>query len=485
VSVRKSGSSFAHRSFIEGEIGMGSLNKTRRGTGPRTYEGGPASIVKPIEALRRAVMTCLLWEDQFYIDGQGIADVVKGLIGKVSPEEAREVLKQAKWENKLRHMPLYLLTLMAKQGWLKKEDVANIITRPDDMTELLSLYWKDGKIPLDHQLQKGLALAFNKFDEYQLAKYSRDKAVKIRDVLRLARPKPKNDIQSDLWKRLLNDELKTPDTWEVAISACGNDKVKKAAEFTRLITEKQIDEKTGKEWNKLGDLAFLRNLRKMMEVGVSENVIRESFEERRWGWIIPYQFITAATHNPTLEDALEYAMFKCLGEQEPIEQRTSLLVDVSGSMSASLSAKSEINRCDVAIGLAILLREVCKDVKLYSFNTDLQEIPPRRGFALRDYILNRFGGGTSMWESIRKAGKVRRNDVMVVITDEQTQDSGRYADANADLLIIINIASYEHGVGYEKGVVHISGWSDSVISWLREYLKKEKGDIVNSEKNRN
>jgi hypothetical protein len=442
-------------------------------------------MVKPIEALRRAVMTCLLWEDQFYIDGQGIADVVKGLIGKVSPEEAREVLKQAKWENKLRHMPLYLLTLMVKQGWLKKEDVFNVITRPDDMTELLSLYWKDGKIPLDHQLQKGLALAFGKFDEYQLAKYSRDKAVKLRDVLRLAHPKPKNDAQSDLWKRLIKDKLKTPDTWEVVISACGNDNTKKAAEFTRLITEKEVDEKTGKEWNKLGDLAFLRNLRKMMEVGVSEDTIRKSFEERRWGWIIPYQFITAAAHNPMLEDVLEQAMFKCLGEQEPITQRTALLVDVSGSMDGLLSQKSEVNRRDVAISLAVLLREVCRDVKLYTFNEYLHEIPARRGFALRDYILKNFGGGTSMWNAVRSAANVRRNDVMVIITDEQTMDSGRYADANANLLVIINVASYEHGVGYEKGIVHISGWSDSIISWLREYLKKEKEESINSEKSRN
>jgi hypothetical protein len=460
---------------------MGSLNSTRRGTGPRTHEGGPASIVKPIEQLRRAVMTCLLWEDQFYIDGKGIADLVKELVGKVSAEEAREVLRQAKWDNKLRHMPLYLLTLMAERGWLRKEDVASVITRPDDMTELLVLYWKDGKKPLDHQLLKGLALAFGKFDEYQLAKYSRDKAVKLRDVLRLARPKPKNDAQSDLWKRLLNDELKTPDTWEVAISACGSNAEKKKTEFTRLLTEKETDTKTGKEWNKLGDLAFLRNLCKMNEVGVSEDVICKSFEDRHWGWIIPYQFITAAMHNPMLEDMLEQAMFKCLGEQEMIEQKVSLLVDVSGSMDAPLSGKSEVNRRDVAISLAVLFREVCKDVKLYTFNEHLTEIPPRRGFALRDYILKHFGGGTSMWNAVRQAAKIRKNDVMVVITDEQTMDSGTFADTNANLLVIINVASYKNGIGYGKGVIHIDGWSDSVISYLREYLKKD-GENANSKK---
>ena len=78
-----------------------------------------------------------------------------------------------------------------------------------------------------------------------------------------------------------------------------------------------------------------------------------------------------------------------------------------------------------------------------------------------------------MWESVRCAAKDRRNRVMIVITDEQTMDKGAYSDANSDLLVIINVASYKNGVGYEKGVVHINGWSDSVICWLREYLKSE------------
>ena len=76
-----------------------------------------------------------------------------------------------------------------------------------------------------------------------------------------------------------------------------------------------------------------------------------------------------------------------------------------------------------------------------------------------------------MWGAIRGAAADRHNRLMVVITDEQTMDNGRYGDATADLLVIINVASYQRGVGYEKGVVHINGWSDSVIEWLREYLK--------------
>ena len=206
---------------------------------------------------------------------------------------------------------------------------------------------------------------------------------------------------------------------------------------------------------------------------MDEGTIRRSFEGRSWGWIIPYQFISAAAHNPGFEDLLESAMFKCLGNEEPIKEAVSLLVDISGSMDSRISRKSEVMRYDVAAGLAVLLREICTDIKLYVFNDKLFEIPPRRGFALRDAITKNAGGGTNMWESIRSAGKDRRNRVMIVITDEQTMDRGNYSDANSDLLVIINVASYQNGVGYEKGVVHINGWSDSVIYWLREYLKTE------------
>jgi hypothetical protein len=249
----------------------------------RTHEDGPASIIKPLEQLKRSVMSCLLWEDEFYESGVSIAERVKELLDKVTEDDARQVLMEAKFKSKLRHMPLYLLTLFAERKWLKKDDVCKVCTRVDDLTELLALYLKDGKKPLSHQMVKGLAKKLPEFDEYAMAKYNRDKKVKLRDLFRIARPKPKNETQSALWKQVVANELAIPDTWEVAISACGNDDEKKAKEFTRLLTEKTRDEETGKEYNKLGDLAFLRNLRKMREVGVSDDIIRESFANRYWG----------------------------------------------------------------------------------------------------------------------------------------------------------------------------------------------------------
>ena len=45
-----------------------------------------------------------------------------------------------------------------------------------------------------------------------------------------------------------------------------------------------------------------------------------------------------------------------------------VLVDVSGSMTAPLSRRSEMQRTDAAYGLAVLLREIGEKVAVFSFS---------------------------------------------------------------------------------------------------------------------
>ena len=80
---------------------------------------------------------------------------------------------------------------LAESGALKKEHIPILVDRADLLSEFLAIYWRDGKKPIDHQIRKGLALAFEEFDEYQLAKYNRKKIVKLRDVIRMVRPRPR------------------------------------------------------------------------------------------------------------------------------------------------------------------------------------------------------------------------------------------------------------------------------------------------------
>jgi hypothetical protein len=420
-----------------------------------------ASRTSAAEQLRRSVMTTMLWEDSFYEDGEAIADRIIRLTKEVSSDEARQIMLDAKRGQKLRHAPLLMAVAMAEAGWLKKDDLAAVIGRADELSEFLALYWKNGRRPIDHQVRKGLALAFRQFDEYQLAKYDRAKAVRLRDVLRMVRPKPENDDQAGLWGRLIRGELATPDTWEVALSA-GSDK-KEA--FVRLMGE-----------GKLGDLALIRNLRNMLETGVDLTVIKDYMSTRKWGRVLPFQFVAAARHAPRLEPEIEAGMLKSMEGMDRIEGRVTILVDGSGSMADPLSGKSQMSRFDAACGLAILAREICTDVEVFRFNNAATLVPARRGFALRD-ALGRAEGGTEMWKAVRMAGSLTKRRMMIVITDEQTQDSGTVADANADLVAIVNVAANQNGVGYGKGSVHISGWSENVVTFLREVLNAQMPEV--------
>ena len=421
----------------------------------KTFEGGNVSKINAAEQLKRSVMSTMLWEKGFYESGEEIAERIFRLTKLVDKETALSIMLEAKQVQKLRHAPLLMAVAMSENGYLKKENLNAIITRADELSEFLSLYWMKGKRPISHQIRKGLALAFPKFNEYQLTKYDRAKTVKLKDVLKMVRPKPANEEQAGLWKRLISGELQTPDTWEVALSS-GKDKKET---FERMLLE-----------NSLGDLAFIRNLRNMIQSGVKSELVKKSFSERTWSKILPFQFVGAARYAPNYEPEIETAMLKSMVDLEKLQGSITILVDTSGSMDDKISGKSEMKRIDAASGLAILARELSNDIEIYSFNNSAKLVPARHGFALRDAI-GRPTGGTEMWGSIRQVAKNRKSDLMIVITDEQTSDNGSIVDANSDLLAVINVAHYHNGVGYGNKSIHISGWSENVITYLMEYMK--------------
>src|ERR1700757_4428031 len=79
-----------------------------------THEGARAKRLAPEMELRRALMNCLLWEDQFYEDGVAIADRIQALVPKVAPERTAALAVEAREVMKLRHAPLLVLRELAR-----------------------------------------------------------------------------------------------------------------------------------------------------------------------------------------------------------------------------------------------------------------------------------------------------------------------------------------------------------------------------------
>ncbi len=400
--------------------------------------------------LRRLIMTCFLWEDTFYKTGSAIAENINILIRNAKTEDLHAIAIEAREDMNLRHVPLYIVMEMFlipkhKVGLAKL--IERVIQRPDDATELLALYWKDGKRPIPKQFKVGIGRALTKFNEYQLAKYAGKGDIKLVDLFNLVHPKPKDKTQEKLFKKFVADKLESPDTWEVRLSS-GEDK---KHVFTELIQE-----------NKLGGLAMLKNLRNMQEAKVDDDVIKLGIETANYSRVLPFRFISAAKYAPQYEPQLEKEMLRSTEALPKLQGKTLLLVDVSPSMNDQVSSKSDITRLDAACALSILLRETCEDVQIFTFDELVREIPNRRGFALRDAVEKTRGGRTLLGRAVATMNALRA-DRLIVFTDEESQDP-----VPAPLFLrsyMINVASSANTVTTNKWV-SVTGFSEKIVDYI-------------------
>lgn len=429
-----------------------------------TAEGGKGNILslKPENQLQRSVLSCMLWEKEFYEDGVSISNRIVASAQQVDRIFLAGLARQARGPYNLRHVPLLLLAVLcdvSKGDSVTSDAIADVIQRPDDMSELFAIRMKlTGKPMRDchtHGMVKGLARAFGKFDEYSLAKNDKDSAeIRLRDVLRIVYPKPKDEEQSALWARLTNDELATPDTWEVALSAGGD----KKEVFSRLLGE-----------GKLGYMALLRNLRNMNQACVPHSLIKKAILARKGARrVLPFRYIAAARQAMEFEREIDQAMQAAISELPVLKGKTIILVDVSHSMNDSLSAKSDMTRMDAAAGLASIAN--AEHLQVFSFSANMVEVPPRRGMAGVDAIIkSQEHSSTYLGRAVSTINKIP-HDRLIVITDEQSHDIvPNPVQKNS---YMINVASNKVGIGYGKWI-HLDGFSEAVLQFIHEYERTE------------
>jgi 60 kDa SS-A/Ro ribonucleoprotein len=138
---------------------------------------------------------------------------VAEILRNVECEKAAALAIEARGEKKLRRMSLLLTREMARQKGHRRlvaDTLCRVIQSPADLTDFVALYWENGRVPLSAQVKKGLAAAFPKFKEHELAEYADDGPVKLRDVLFLCHAKPRDESQAATWKRLTWGRLVSP-----------------------------------------------------------------------------------------------------------------------------------------------------------------------------------------------------------------------------------------------------------------------------------
>lgn len=365
-------------------------------------EGAIAYQMSDKEKLVTQVLTSLFNEKKFYGDNsQDILNTARSVI-KSDAGFVANLCVFARNEMHLRTISHVLVSELAKSTEGKefvRKALNKIIERPDDMTEVLSYYTNTYSKPVPNSIKKGLADSFGRFDEYQLAKYNRDNAVKLKDILCLVHPKARDEIQNNLWRRLLEDNLKTPVTWETELSSKGN---------TKEVWESLID------GNKLGYMAMMRNLRNIIKSGASNlNKVYEYLtDENRIlkNKQLPFRYYNAfktlkneGIGTSKIYDALEIAIKTSTRNINRLRGKTLISADVSGSMNSQISAKSELTCAEIAVLMLSIANHICEETITTTFDNNLYacNLSTQNGIIANANSVKVNGGGTDITLPIR------------------------------------------------------------------------------------
>ena len=380
------------------------------------YEGAKAYKMTPELELYSAVVTSSL-SGKFYEGSQKRLDRIRDLIGNVSAEFVAKLAIYARTQMHLRSIPLVLVVELARihrGNAVTKQAVTKVIQRADEITELLAYYqlanerkYNKKLNKLAKQLQKGIAAAFNKFDEYQFAKYNRAAEITLKDALFLTHPKPKDETQQVLFDKIVNNKLDVPYTWEVELSRLGQSSFKSQTERAKAFKLKWEELILS---GKLGYMALLRNLRNIIEVNVSSNALKKVVEtlsdpiKVRKSKQLPFRFLSAYRELESMKnsgtvsyllDALEDAVQISAENIKGYDLDTKVLIasDVSGSMYSSISKKSKIRCYDIGLMLSMLMNNRSKNVITGIFGSTWKKVTlPSKGILRNTMELNKLEG---------------------------------------------------------------------------------------------
>lgn len=475
------------------------------------HEGAEAFQMSNEMALYTAVVTSAMSPLNYETADERVTRICQ-LVAECDDVFVAQLAVYARRQMNLRSVPLLLVTELARKhngDDLVARAVDGVMRRADEIMELLTCYqWRnpaDGRKKLGHlsrQIQNGLQRAFNRFDEYQFAKYNQDsRVVKLRDALFLVHPKAKDEAQQALFDKITNNTLNMPYTWEVELSALGQQPFASEEDKRKAVSQKWQELISS---GKLGYMALLRNLRNVLQceampsttMSTLSNALADAKAVRR-SKQLPFRFLAAYREIAKVEsfwtnvmlDTLETAISHSADNIEGFDANTRVVIatDVSGSMHCSISPRSSVMNYDIGMLLAMMLSSRCKQVITGIFGDvwKVISLPTEGGILSNVAKMYQYGNGVGFSTNGHKVVEYLLDnrvvaDKVMMFTDCQMWDS---YDVGASLrkswhaykrmapsakLYLFDLAGYGQSPLSlaEPDVTLLAGWNDKVFDVL-------------------
>lgn len=459
------------------------FNTKTKSTQPRKVNeaGGESFEKSPKLEVINLLLTSFV-KDQFYRSAESQLDRLPALLDEIS--DKRFIGKTAVFARNEFGMRSITHAMAGEIGnkvkgkqWTKRF-FESIVYRPDDMTEIIAYtLGKYGK-PIPNAMKRGFRRAFQKFDEYQLAKYRNSNAnVSLVDVVNLVHPKHNEAIG-----KLVNDELRQHGTWENKLSKAGQEDKEKSEVWKELLQE-----------NKLGYFALLRNLRNILEQApemVDEAVNQLTNKEViRKTLVMPFRYKTAmdeiqkvnSNKTRTVLQGLSRAFELSLDNVPEFDGKTLVVLDESGSMGGE---PIELG----SVFASILYKSNNADLMTFTDEARYQNLNPTDAALtiaqrLRDNLIGRGTNFHSIFETADKP-----YDRIIILSDMQgwigyNAPTGTFekwkTKYNCNPYIYsFDLQGYDSMQFPEDNVFCLSGFSNRIFD-VMDKLESDKDAMVN------
>lgn len=454
---------------------MGRFNSRSTGTKTVNHGGGEAFKANAELELAMSSLTSFV-SNKFYESDNAFLTRLITLCESVPLEFLGKLAVYVRKEANMRSISHVLLAEFARLHKGNKKYIEAGIQRVDDMAEIVAYYgFKYGK-PIPNSIKKAIRSRISDFNAYQLGKYKMDaKDVKLVDLFNLVHPKPRDDVQAQMWGKVLKGELESPETWEVLISTAKNPLEGKAA-WEKLILE-----------NKIGYMALLRNLRNLTKYKVSDEAKRLAAakimdaEEVKNSKQLPFRFLSAykEVDETIFKDAISVALDISVENMPSFDGQNVIFVDVSGSMRTAVSAKSSLSAAEIGLLFgAALWKKNPNSTKFFTFDSRLYTASFSSRTPLID-IVNSVpvnGGSTDTWITFKYLTQEKLHvDNAFILSDNEGYGGNvnvefeaykRAVNPNVKLYAI-DLMGYGHLQFPANNAVHLAGWSDKIFDSLK------------------
>lgn len=471
---------------------------------PGFSENGNLQFKKePLQHLYELTVSTLFGKNTYYRTSDTLVTNLRNEVRKAVQMDALDFVANlaihARTEMNIRTIPIVLVVEFAqalreqqKMYFNMRRLVADVIQRADQITDMyayaLEVFGDKGKIPM--AIKRGVADAFNKFGAYAFAKYNRDGTVKFKDVLRIVHPDAKDLKQGEIFKKIMEESLEAPYTWEVELSKNGQLPVDERKSNKDLWTELVVS-------GKVGYMALLRNMRNIVQAGVEPKIVQQHVADViadparvAASKQLTFDFVEAYKVIQPLDSKLATATSKAIDISTKylpkLGDKIWLIIDYSGSMggnegtainTATLLASALLKANESADNLAVtLFGSAAKTLKGVDTNNSVLGIQKE----LLSHRRGEISGSTEFYAALKQKSTLGfEPDTIIVFTDgEVNRFPYRELKATAGdknvvkITVNLNAATTTPFIK-EEGWFTMAGWTSAMFKWVPAMRNKE------------